>query len=544
MEMEDPINENRILKEEIQKLKKDIADREWGLKKTNESIRILYKDLEEKNADLKKLDQLKSDFVSTVSHELRTPLSITTEGINLILDGVTGPISEMQKDLLLTSKESLDRLKMIINDLLDISKIEAGKIEIRKGFADLKEILQKLTDSYKRVLLTKKQEIKVILPQEKVLLFIDGDKIIQVVTNLLNNAHKFTPEGGLIEVTLSVEPKQVCCKVKDNGVGISKEDLPKLFGKFEQFGRTHGSGIKGTGLGLAISKSLIELHGGKIWAESRTNEGTTFQFTLPDFAEARLEFEKYVDGVLQDSSQKKQCVSFLVICLANFHSLQEQHGGAVVIDAMNAICSAIGKTLTRPLDRFMLYKEDAVHIVLPKTEKSDGFLVTARIKEALKECSFEGVDRGALDVKFGIAVYPVEATDRLSLEKAAYHYLERKKRVLIVDDEPEILRILQLNLEKIGISIEFAKDGVEAMESIARSVPDLIVTDVTMPRMNGYELLGRLKGDARTSAIPVIILTAKRLDDIQREHKEFGNIPVFEKTGDFTQITTLISEMW
>ena len=112
-----------------------------------------------------------------------------------------------------------------------------------------------------------------------------------------------------------------------------------------------------------------------------------------------------------------------------------------------------------------------------------------------------------------------------------------------VDDEQDNVRIVQFNLEKLDISIEFAQDGVEAMESIMKSVPDLIVTDITMPRMNGYELLGRLKGDARTSSTPVIILTAKRVDDIQREHKEFGNIPVFEKTGDFTQITTLISEM-
>ena len=544
MDMEDPISETRILKEEIQGLQKDIADRDWGIKKTNESIRILYKDLEEKNAELKKLDQLKSDFVSTVSHELRTPLSITTEGINLILDGLAGPINDMQKDLLQTSKESLDRLKTIINDLLDISKIEAGKIEIRKGFVDLKEILQKLTDSYRRVLSTKKQDMRVVLPEGKVFLFIDGDKMIQVVTNLLNNAHKFTPEDGLIEVTLTVEPKQVRFKIRDSGVGISQEDIPKLFGKFEQFGRTHGSGIKGTGLGLAISKALIELHGGKIWAESKINEGTTFQFTLPDFEEAKVEFDKYVDVVLKNTLSKQQTVSFLVIHLANFHSLQEKHGNKAAIGAMNVICSVVGQTVTRPSDKFIVYQENTIHIILHRTGKEGGFSVIARLKEAIQESSFETVNCGALDLKFGIAVYPAEAADRISLEKAAYHHLERKKKVLFVDDEPEILRILQLNLEKLDISIEFAKDGVEAMESIMKSVPDLIVTDITMPRMNGYELLGRLKGSARTSSTPVIILTAKRVDDIQREHKEFGNIPVFEKTGDFTQITTLISEMF
>lgn len=428
--MEDPVNENRVLKEQIQKLQKDIADRDWGIKKTNESIRILYKDLEEKNAELKKLDQLKSDFVSTVSHELRTPLSITTEGINLILDGLTGPINDMQKDLLQTSKESLERLKTIINDLLDISKIEAGKIEIRRGFVDLKEILQKLTDSYRRVLSTKQQEIRVVLPEEKAFLFIDGDKIIQVVTNLLNNAHKFTPQGGLIDVGLSAEPKQVHFKIKDNGVGISEQDIPKLFGKFEQFGRTHGSGIKGTGLGLAISKALIELHGGKIWAESKMNEGTTFHFTLPTYEEVKEEFGRYIDTVLSDAIEKQQTVSFLVIHLANFHSLQEKHGSKAVIGVMDTIYSAVEKTVTRPPDKFILYREDAIHIIFPKTDKGGGFSVIARLKEAIKECSFEAVDRGALDLKFGIAVYPSEATDRISLERAAYHHLGREEGVV------------------------------------------------------------------------------------------------------------------
>lgn len=541
--MEDPISENHILKDEVQRLKKDIADREWGLKKTNESIRILYKDLEEKNAELKKLDQLKSDFVSTVSHELRTPLSITTEGINLILDGVTGPVNEMQKDLLQTSKESLDRLRAIINDLLDISKIEAGKIELKRNFVDFGEILQKLTDSYRRVLVTKKQDMIVVLPEGKVPLFIDGDKMIQVVTNLLNNAHKFTPEGGLIEVVLTVESKQVCCTIKDNGAGISEQDIPKLFGKFEQFGRTHGSGIKGTGLGLAISKALVELHGGKIWAESKINQGTTFHFTLLNYEEVKLEFDRYVDGILQGSPQKQPFVSFLVVCLANFHAVQEKHGSTAAIGAMNAACSAIGQTVTRPSDKFILYQEDAVHIILPKTDKEGGFSVIARIREAFKGCSFKTVERGALDFKFGIAVCPIEATDRLSLEKAAYHHLERKKSVLIVDDEPEMLKILQLQLEAVGISIELAKDGVEAMESIVKSVPDLIVSDIMMPRMNGYELLGRLKGNARTSSIPVIVLTAKNIDDVRRDNKEFWNMPVFDKLGDVTQITALIRKL-
>src|SRR3989338_8093406 len=190
------------LKQEIERLKKEAADREWGMRKTNQAIHVLYKDLEKKNEELKRFDQLKSDFVSTVSHELRTPLSISTEGINLVLDGIVGPISEQQKDLLQTSQDNLSRLNTIINDLLDISKIEAGKVALRQGLMDFRALLEHIGDIYQKILATKKQTVEMKLPPESCPLYADRDKIIQIITNLLNNAHKFTPEGGRIEIGL------------------------------------------------------------------------------------------------------------------------------------------------------------------------------------------------------------------------------------------------------------------------------------------------------------------------------------------------------
>ncbi len=279
------LKDHEALQEEFKKLQKQSADHDWGIQKTNESIKILYKELEKKNKELQKLDQLKSDFVSTVSHELRTPLAITTEGLSLVLDGVLGPLTEKQKKILTTGKRNIERLHTIINDLLDISKIEAGKIEIKSGFIDFRKILINHLESFQSVVNAKKITLQSSLPKAAVYLYIDEDKIIQVMNNLLNNAVKFTPEGGGIMVGMTVNRDEVLVSVKDTGVGINEEDMTRLFEKFQQFSRAPGPGIKGTGLGLAICKSLVELHGGQIWAESRVGKGTTFFFTIPKLTE-------------------------------------------------------------------------------------------------------------------------------------------------------------------------------------------------------------------------------------------------------------------
>lgn len=241
----------------------------------------MTEELKQKNIALEKLDQLKSDFVSTVSHELRTPLSITKEGISLILDGVTGSINPNQEKVLITSRNNIDRLARIINSLLDISKIEAGNVELKKKNVNLGVLIKNVFATFENMAAQKELEMRLNLPKERGQdLYVDEDKIVQVFTNLIGNAIKFT-EKGYIEVSLAPRENAVEVTVSDTGVGISAEDLPKVFNKFLQFGRTAGGGEKGTGLGLSIAKGLIELHGGKIRVESELGKGTKFIFTLP-----------------------------------------------------------------------------------------------------------------------------------------------------------------------------------------------------------------------------------------------------------------------
>ncbi len=244
-------------------------------------IKEYQRDLENKNKELEKIDQLKTDFVSIVSHELRTPLSITKEGISLVLDGVAGEISPKQNKILTTSKNNIDRLARIINDLLDISRIESGKAELKIKSVDIRALINSVVASFTFKAKEKGLELIAELPQKEGLnLHIDEDKIVQVFTNLIDNALKFT-EKGSVAVSMIEKERKMEFTVSDTGKGITKEDMPKVFSKFVQFGRTTGTGAKGTGLGLSIAKGLVELHGGKIWVESEAGRGSKFIFTLP-----------------------------------------------------------------------------------------------------------------------------------------------------------------------------------------------------------------------------------------------------------------------
>lgn len=252
----------------------------WGLQKANDGIKALYQELEQKNVDLEKLNRLKDDFVSIVAHELRNPLGVVREAASLILDGLVGPVEEEQKKYLEIIKRTGDRLIRITTDLLDLAKIEAGKIVVNFERIDLLSVARQACEGI--ALRTNKKGLTVsqVLPEGKLEISADFDKLTQVMSNLLSNAFKFTEKGG-ITVEVKDLGEEVRCAVEDTGPGISKENLSRLFSKFEQFGKPTTTAEKGSGLGLVISKSIIEAHGGRIWAESEPGKGSSFIFTLP-----------------------------------------------------------------------------------------------------------------------------------------------------------------------------------------------------------------------------------------------------------------------
>ena len=244
--------------------------------------------LKQANKKLRKLDEMKSDFISTVSHELRTPVAIMRQGVSVCLDGVAGGITDKQRDLLGNIMENIDHLDRLVTDLLDISKIESGKVKLRLSAIDIEKVIEKIKTNFYSKATEKGIQFKTELSKKPLTLFADADKIIQIFNNLVGNAIRHTFSGGSITIRVEEKTNMIECCVEDTGIGISRKDMPKLFSKFEQFGRAMDSEHKGTGLGLAIAKGLVEKHGGEIWVESEPGKGTTFYFTLKKIAAPKI----------------------------------------------------------------------------------------------------------------------------------------------------------------------------------------------------------------------------------------------------------------
>jgi PAS domain S-box-containing protein len=243
------------------------------------------KDISEKKRferRLKELDRMKSDFVSNVSHELRTPLTAIKGSVDNMIDGITGPLNEKQTRYLVRIKSNADRLGRLITDLLDLSKIEAGKIDLRPAYLAVNLLAKEVVEVLRSVAGEKLINLEVTSPEDDVQTWGDKDKIVQVLMNLIGNALKFTPVHGQVKVAIEkLDSEWVRVSVADTGPGIPAEEAAKIFDKFYQVEQSNKQKTRGTGLGLAISRALVEMHGGKIWIDGGMEGGSVFSFTLP-----------------------------------------------------------------------------------------------------------------------------------------------------------------------------------------------------------------------------------------------------------------------
>jgi len=278
-------------KEELEQLSMDLEKKVQGrtreLSETQVATLNILEDLskekekvEQYSRELEDALRIKSDFTSMVSHELRTPLTAIKEGISLVADGTTGKLNKDQKEFLDIAKRNVDRLTRLINDVLDLQRIEAGKLFFNLAPNDINNAINEVCDMMITMVKDRALTLELKLDRRLPPVTFDKDKIIQVLMNLINNALKFTEKGG-ITITTHRDGNVVMVSVRDTGLGIRPADIPKLFKRFEQLDTGTERKPGGTGLGLAISKEIIEMHGGKIWVESVFGEGTTFSFNLP-----------------------------------------------------------------------------------------------------------------------------------------------------------------------------------------------------------------------------------------------------------------------
>jgi len=392
------------MEEELQRYKEELEVQAWGIKKTNNAIKLLYKELAEKNQRLQELDKLKSDFVSTVSHELRTPLTIMKEFISIISNEKSGKLNEEQREYVDIIKNNTERLTRLIINLLDISKIEAGKIELKKTSVNITDLVKNVISTLKAKADEKQIILKTLFCHSLPEVYADPDRIVQILTNLVYNAIKFTPENGDIIVEAIDKEEEIECSVADTGIGIAPENLDKVFVKFQQFNRENSSGIKGTGLGLAIAKELVQIHNGKIWVESELNKGSKFTFTLPKHT-AESFFAEQIDIKIKEATKNDSEISLIIIFIAGFNKLRPELND----DEINLILKDVETVLKasrRRTEDLIIKGGKEIVVLLDSCDKESVLKVKSRLKEALEDCLSVKNLANKVELRLNCATYP------------------------------------------------------------------------------------------------------------------------------------------
>ena len=357
----------------------------------------------------KEIDKMKSEFISIVSHELRTPLTSIKNAVSIILGGTAGEVTQNQERFLSMVLRNIDRLAGIINDLLDLSKLEAGKVEMRFQEVDLNEPLDVVISSLrlqaekKSIIITK--EIPVGLPK----VYGDKDKIEQIFINLINNAIKFTPEKGHIHVSARLVHEdfiEVC--VEDTGIGIPEEKLDKVFDRFHQISESLTRETGGTGLGLPIVKGIVEGHKGSIRVESKVGKGSGFIFTLPAYSPENAS-KDHLDMEIARARKMGISLSLVMLKIKESEYLSEVYGEEETLKILDQVKQVVQDTVRRTTDVINIQKTGWVIITLADTPKEGASALDNRLKEMLSKQTFKiGKEPVKIDLASGVATYPEE----------------------------------------------------------------------------------------------------------------------------------------
>lgn len=376
-------------------------------------------ELEQANAELKRLDQLKSTFISSVSHELRTPLTVIKEFISLMLEGHVGSLSEDQREYLGIANKNIIRLTNLIETLLDFSRIESGKgLKLKFEPSRLMEIVEDVVMTFSQQAEEKGITLENRLDPDIPPVLIDRNRLVEVFINLIGNGIKFTPPGGRITIDskgLTEKRDYLKIVVTDTGVGILPEDLPKIFDRFYQGGRTQTGVITGTGLGLAITKEIIEGHGGFIHAESKFGNGASFVFALPVFGIETI-YHLLLNPMLEEAEKDKSPFSMIRI---EFWDQRTKRESVLSHESWEGVMYAIQK-MVRSMDVVVPFHHRVVYI-FSFNDKRSTKEIAERIQVKLTQGNY--VSKG-IDVQFRIYTYPKDAHTKEEFLKGCRLFLK------------------------------------------------------------------------------------------------------------------------
>jgi len=465
--------------------------------KLYEENKRLAEELTRSNVELKRLDEAKSEFLSTASHELRTPLTIIKEYVALLHDGIVGPITSDQKECLGSALQNCNRLANLINDILDLQSLDSGRLRIRRKETDVVTLLNDCHRDFLPQLQMKDQQLELQVSENLPLVLCDPDKLTQVLVNLVGNAHKFTPEGGAITIRGYVPDtaaQHVTFQIEDNGIGISEEDQEHVFDKFTQLDRQPGPGAKGTGLGLAIAKNIVELHDGDISIESTVGEGTTFSFTIPVYQEA-LELRAILKHRIMAVTEKGRELVFSLLKVSGDQDSGHKIGDRGQAEILKQIKRIAADRLRRDDDEVVVINSEGLVAIVMEANESDGRAVMQRIIRSIaREVSEEvPLQYSMMVFKPGMEAEELIASAMSKLERVSLSIIG--SHVLVVDDEELIISAMRRTLKRsnLDLKIEATTDGYDACVMFGKSEPDLVILDINMPGCSGRTVLEIIK---------------------------------------------------
>jgi signal transduction histidine kinase/DNA-binding response OmpR family regulator len=496
----------------------------------------LYRQLERQSAALEVASRHKSEFLASMSHELRTPLNAIIGFSEVLLERMFGELNERQDDYLRDIWSSGKHLLELLNDILDLSKIEAGQMVLNRSEFAVRESLEYCLSMVRERAL--KQRIMVSLEIDPQVGMLDADRLRfrQVVLNLLSNAVKFTPEGGRVGVRALIRDRDLVVEVVDTGPGVAVEDRQRIFDSFQQ-GAQIPEQTEGTGLGLTLSKRILELHGGRIWVETEIGKGSTFGFALPagsgEPAFASVPQASLDSGFPAElASGPGPTVVVVEDDRRSFDLLRVylEAAGARVVSARDGV---EGLDTVRRLSPAGV----VLDILLPGI---DGWEVLAQLKADPQTAAIPVVVVSMLDERgrgfaLGAAEYLVKPVGKDPLLAALHRAAaipERQHTVVAIDDDFRAIELVRASLEPEGWTVLGAATGQEGLALIRERKPSAVLLDLLMPGMDGFEVVEALRADPDTKSVPVVILTSKSMTQQDKERLQ-GRITYVARKTEF-----------
>ena len=491
-------------------LEQRVQERTAELEAAKKEVEAFSESILRAKEEVERASKFKDQFLSTMSHELRTPLNAVLGFSDLLADERYGPLNDRQRRYIDHIHTGGKHLLKLITDILDLSKIEAGRMELaREDVAVASAFVEVIGALYP--LAEKKSQTLLQQVEPNVHVHADALRFKQVLMNLAGNAIKFTPEGGRIELAARQLDDQVRIEVRDNGPGIPPEQQQKIFEAFVRLAQT-GSATEGTGLGLAISARLVELHGSKLGIESQPGRGTCFYFSLPLIATApeqptQTSLPKPRAGkaprilVVEDNAATGQLIQSQ-LASSGYETLRcDRPERATELAAEHQPDAITLDLLMKPvhgLEVLLQLKHD------PRTSRIPVIVVTI-------------VDQPAIGGALGADEYLIKPVDKATLLAAVERCLRSRggaapaRSILVVEDDVSTLEMIVEMLRGHGYAVSTAADGEKARASVAESLPELVILDLVLPKMTGFELLAEWRSNPRTADLSVFVLTSKDL---------------------------------